>query len=293
MSCSNNLKQLGIACHSYHDANNALPPGCANDVAPFGTGGNGWGSSWKVYILPYIEQQNVFNQWRFVSSSGYTNASPNVNLINRVTIKTYRCPSSPLPDFYTNSNNSGSIEMFTSYVGVAGSAIDTTKISVTECCGSGGSGIGSAGGILFPRSQVTMVGITDGTSNTILVGEQGDHLRDSNNRPITGPYAAITSQGPHGWTMGCYCDTASWPINRRAFNTTTVRYTINQHGMTDNGSAGTNNNTGVNIPFSSGHTGGANMLFADGSVRFMSNSTPLLTLQWLATRAGGETLPNF
>src|SRR5215218_2144039 len=62
MQCSNNLKQLGIALHACHDALNKLPPGCSNDVAPFGNGGNGWGSSWKVYILPYIEQGNIYNQ---------------------------------------------------------------------------------------------------------------------------------------------------------------------------------------------------------------------------------------
>jgi prepilin-type N-terminal cleavage/methylation domain-containing protein len=61
-SCSNNLKQLGLALHSYHDANGKLPPGCANDVSPFGNGSNGWGSSWKVYILPYIEQNAIFHK---------------------------------------------------------------------------------------------------------------------------------------------------------------------------------------------------------------------------------------
>ena len=57
------------------------------------------------------------------------------------------------------------------------------------------------------------------------------------------------------------------------------------------GANGTNDNAGTNIPFSSGHTGGANMLLGDGSVRFLTNSTTLQTLQWMSTRAGGEVIP--
>src|SRR5689334_14014392 len=53
--CINNLKNIGLALHGYHDANKKLPPGAATDATPFGVSGGGWGSSWKVYILPYIE----------------------------------------------------------------------------------------------------------------------------------------------------------------------------------------------------------------------------------------------
>src|SRR3954465_9737456 len=55
MQCSNNLKQMGLALHNYHDTRLVFPPGSATDAAPWGTGG-GWGSSWMVFILPYIEQ---------------------------------------------------------------------------------------------------------------------------------------------------------------------------------------------------------------------------------------------
>ncbi|MBN9122215.1 MAG: DUF1559 domain-containing protein [Planctomycetes bacterium] len=290
MSCSNNLKQLGLALHNYHDQNNKMPPGCEPDKNSSGAVTASWRSSWKVYILPHIEQQNIFQGWSFTSSSGYSNAA-NTGRVNNITIKTYRCPSSNLPDFYSTSYNAGSIEMFTTYVGVAGSSADTTA-------SSGSYGIVSGGGILYPNSKVTMVGITDGTSNTLLVGEQSSHLRDSNNQPIIGSFNAITSQGPHGWTMGANGDNREPPNyqsggDNRAFNTTTVRYPINQNGMSNNCGNGTCDNTGTNLPFSSGHSGGANMLMADGSVRFMTNSVPLQTLQWLATRAGGETIPNF
>src|SRR6516162_6363862 len=64
--CQNNLKQIGLAMHAYHSNASQLPPGGAADQPPFGTGPNGgagWGSSWMVYILPYIEQGNFFNNW--------------------------------------------------------------------------------------------------------------------------------------------------------------------------------------------------------------------------------------
>jgi prepilin-type N-terminal cleavage/methylation domain-containing protein/prepilin-type processing-associated H-X9-DG protein len=283
MSCSNNLKQLGIALHSYHDANNKMPPGCAADQPPFGTAAGNWGSSWKVYILPYIEQQNIFSKWTFQNSSGYSNAA-NLQYTNQITIKTYRCPSSSLPDFYPVSYNAGYFEMFTSYVGIAGSTIDVGLVN--------GSGYGpsSGGGILIANGQVTMVSITDGTSNTLLVGEQSNHLRDGNNQPIIGSFGAITSQGPHGWTMGSGGTQVGQNYGDRTFNITTTRYPINQNGMSNNCGNGTCDNTGNNIPFSSGHSGGANMLFADGSVKFLTNSTSLQTLQYLSSRAGGEVL---
>jgi len=146
---------------------------------------------------------------------------------------------------------------------------------------------------LFANSRVQIVGITDGTSNTIIVGEQSDHLRELNNQPIPGPFTAITSQGPHGWTMGIASGGVGAAGGDRHFNCSTTRWRINQRGLGDNGSNGTNSNTGSNIPLSSGHTGGAQMLFGDGGVRFLRDTTPLPTLQWLSTRAGGETLPDF
>jgi len=290
MSCSNNLKQLGLALHNYHDTNLVFPAGCATDVPPFGTSGGGWGSSWKVYILPYIEQDNIYRRWLFTGSSGYTNGnnmSQAVPLVHRITIKGYRCPSSPLPAFYASSNNGGAIQMFTSYTGIAGSG---TGVAPHNVYLPSGHGYVSGRGILYASSQETMAGITDGTSNTMMVGEQSDHLRNAANQPIPGSFGAITSQGPHGWTMGAGNANVGTAYNDRHFNCTTVRHMINQRGLTDSGGTGTSNNTGNNIPLSSGHSGGVNVLLGDGSVRFLRDSTPLATLANLAAREDGQTV---
>jgi len=293
MSCQNNMKQLGIALHSFHDANGRMPPGGGDDTAPFGNGSSSWGSSWKVYILPYIEQGNIANKWQFNGGSGWTNAN-NATLINKITIKTFRCPSSPLPDFTPGTTDSNSIayQMYTTYVGVAGTTKDNPVNTNISCCAGSGP-INGGSGVLCTNCQTKMTSITDGTSNTILVGEQGDHLRDNNNQPTLSSGWPLTSQGPHGWMMGAGGAGVGAACAERQFNITTIRWPINQRGLGDNASNGTNFNSGSNFPFSSTHTGGLNMLLADGSVRYFTSSMALATLQALGTKDGSEVLPDF
>jgi len=293
MQCQNNMKQLGIALHAFHDANGRMPPGGGDDTTPFGNGGSSWGSSWKVYILPYIEQDNLYKQWQFNGTSGWQNVN-NLSKVDKLTIKTYRCPSSVLPDFHPGSctNVTNSFQMFTTYVGVAGTSIDNPRNTNIGCCAGTGP-INGGSGILCTNCTTKMTAITDGTSNTILVGEQSDHLRDNNNKPYIPGTGALTSQGPHGWVMGAGGGGIGAANGERQFNITTVRWTINMRGLDNSATNGTNENSGSNIPFTATHTGGANMLMGDGSVRFLSDTTALATLQALGSKDGGEVLPSF
>jgi len=286
-SCTNNIRQLGIAMHNHHDIYGRFPPGCANDKTPFGThaSGSGWGSSWKVYLLPYVEQNNIYDKWVFAGgSSGYSH-SANMQLVNRVTIESYRCPSSVLPEFYASSYNAGQILMFTSYTGIAGAGGAAPFNSFHN---SGSYGYGADDGALYANSQVNMAALTDGTSNTVIIGEQSDHLRDANNNIITGSYSAITSQGPHAWTMGSGTAAVGRAYDNRHFNCTTVRYAINQRGLSNSGATG--HNTGRNIPLSSLHPGGCLVTMGDASSRFLSETTPVAVLLQLAKGNDGTVV---
>jgi hypothetical protein len=112
----------------------------------------------------------------------------------------------PLTNPYTTTlGGSGGVGTFyTTYVGIAGSATDVGVRSV----GSQGNLVSNLG-VLYQLSKVQLTGITDGTSNTIMVGEQSNHLRDANNKIILGATyggpsgVAVTTAGPDGWIQGC------------------------------------------------------------------------------------------
>jgi len=301
--CQNNLKQIILAMHNYNDNNGgALPPGAANDMPPFGNGGNGWGSSWMVYVLPYMEQSALYNQWQFNNSSGYTNAA-NINLAVQVTVPNYRCPASPVPERMINRGGSNPTLklMAVSYTGIAGSVIGSITPQYAVGCCNGSGPLATDNGTFYAASRSLITGISDGTSNTIFVGEQSDHLRDANKQPIysTSLYTAGfgNSGGLYGWTMGAATQSAAGWGDGRHFNCTSVRYGINQTGFDGSSqatlaSAGVNNDVGTNYPLSSGHSNGANMGMGDGSVRFLTNSTSLVALSGLATKASGDSIPN-
>ena len=299
-SCQNNLKQLALAAHNFHDTfKNRLPPGAANDMAPFGTDTTGaqWGSSWKVYVLPFMEQTNIYTKWQFYTQSGYQNGN-NADSIANVTIPAFRCPSSPVPDFHAAAGNGRQI-MHTSYTGIAGSVMPgATGVYGVPCC-NGAGGLATDNGIFSAGSKTGLGAITDGTSNTWMIGEQSDHLRDVNRQPITNYSSGVgNSSGLYGWPMG-----AAHPFNGtqanhgdgRHFNCTSLRFLINQTGFTTTdpgtGSNGCNNDSGTNFPLNSAHPGGVNIALGDASNRFFSSTTPQALIHAFCTKAGGEVIP--
>src|SRR5262245_45130633 len=100
-ACQNNLKQMGLALHNFHDNVYRFPPGAAYDRKPFGTTNftaYQFGSSWMMYLLPYIEQTALGSKYKFENGSGRNNPD-NQNLMRGQVIPTFLCKSSPLPLF--------------------------------------------------------------------------------------------------------------------------------------------------------------------------------------------------
>jgi len=345
MSCSNNLKQMGLAFHGFHDTYNVLPSaGCA-DGKPFSTGPwpiGGEGTNWSIYILPFIEQGNVFDKLTFNGDSGWTNSQTatatingvlytssalnNVNLINSVGLKLYRCPSDPKPNMIRNDSNvrdgTGNEALLVnrnSYVAIAGAVnnLDGTG-QFRESRNTDGSswswqfGITAWGGMIVPDySSVKFSSVKDGLSNTIMISEQSDQLTaiDQSGNIVNDEFSVTSTGGglfrghSSGLDASGNVNPASAWMDARGQTYTTIRYRINQkNGWTCGGAPGIGvcgggsgfwNSEGANVPLVSTHTGGVNALFGDGSVRFLVNATDLLTLARLATRDDGGvvTLP--
>ena len=291
--CQNNLKQLGLALHAYHDGRGMLPPGAAGDQAPFGSQttslGNNWGSSWMVYILPYIEQNAMASGWQFHSGSGVFNTN-NQNLRRDIVISTFVCPASNLPKMARSQTYTSTAH----YVAIAGAADGVIPgFSESRIENSTSYGQLAAGGVLYPNSQTRLRNITDGTSNTLLLGEQSDFIIKTDKSQND-----WRASQPWGWAIGV--KTTGEPPNydispdRRAFNLTTIRYAINQKsGWDGGGSTGVIADGGSNIPLNSTHGGVVNVTLADGSVRTLNDNLALDILGRLAVRDDEQPVGEF
>lgn len=153
--CTNNLKQQGLALHAYHDANNALPKGYSRYTSAAPREG-AW--SWMAYILPYVEQDNAWKQAKTFANGGGTNWYAWYNPVCELSLKVYTCPA----DTRGGQKYPGRANYGGSYVDYA----------LTTYLGNSGTTSTSMDGVLYYESKVHLTHITDGTSNTIMVGER-------------------------------------------------------------------------------------------------------------------------
>jgi len=325
LQCQNNLKQLGIAMHAYHDTRKFLPSAGSSDGKPFSPGpwpNGGEGTNWAVFIMPYIEQGSIYNRLTFTGDAGWTDdpnqknssAVNNVTLSAGIVLPLYRCPSDPHPALIGNGSNVPNNVQVTrnSYVAIAG-AVDRLDAAglFRESRNTDASswsidfGITAWGGMIVPAySRVTLGSVTarDGLSNTMMLSEQSDYLFYDNGQQGGEYDMTTTANGLYRGHPGTYRDGqgnlsagAAW-MDSRGQTFTTIRYRINQktgwkRGVDNVGVSPSRwQSEGANVPLVSAHTGGVNVLLGDGSVRFLSDSIDLLMLARLATRDDGGVL---
>ncbi|EAQ76919.1 hypothetical protein DSM3645_11651 [Blastopirellula marina DSM 3645] len=293
MQCTNNLKQIGLALHNHHDTYKRFPPGGAQDQPPFGADAKdstNWGSSWMVYILPFVEEGAIYDKWQFNGSSGVFNTN-NRSVVSGNTMEKYCCPSSPLPDFCTQISTQASVN----YVGVSGA--DNGLISgytESRVIHAPRGGKMSASGLLYPNSKTRFADMADGTSNTLAVSEHSNFLTNS-----SGTKLDYRASQVWGWAIGVKSSDSPPDMtlnsDNRSMNMTTIRYTINKtKGWSDDESGtGVGNDGAANIPLNSTHPGGVSALLGDGSVRFIAETIPLDTLARLATRDDGQVIGDY
>ncbi len=296
--CKNNLRQVGLALQNYHSDYLVFPLGVRNQYL-------GFGSSWWVGLLPYLEYGNLYNMYNHdIASCGFTPLNP--ALVADVSMPVMLCPSSPL-DARVNGVLIPGVNMtMPHYAGIAG-ATNTGTVTGDQlhfaddlfpstdsslCCLPHLDGRVAAGGVLIPNRTIAIRDITDGSSNTIVVGEISSSVLKS------GVSLRVDAGNPSGWAAGTVNVgtppqmlgpggfTPAFPV----FNLTTVRYPI---GTKDGGLPGIHTDGGPNNPLISAHSGGTQCLLTDGSVRFLSENMNLETLKNLCTRNDGKVLGEY
>jgi prepilin-type N-terminal cleavage/methylation domain-containing protein/prepilin-type processing-associated H-X9-DG protein len=263
MQCQNNLKQFGLALHNYHDTNLKFPAAYSyppTTQVPFVHG-------WGVFILPYIEQDNIYRQY---NQQAHFFQAPNATVI-QIPIKTFRCPSSPEPTGL-NSTPGGLIPGIPSYQAAKNDYAPTSGIlgSLWDII-VGPPAEGNRHGIIRANLNQRIADITDGTSNTVMLGEiAGRNLLYRVGRQVTG----LNVGG--GW--GDPYNGENWFGGSRADGTGQGSCIIN-----------CTNEFGKGLY--SFHTGGANVVMGDGSVRMLNQSINGRTFAFLITAAKGEVVP--
>ncbi|MGE3805940.1 MAG: DUF1559 domain-containing protein, partial [Gemmataceae bacterium] len=260
-----------------------------------------YGHSWLVLTLPYIEQGNLYSKLDLTGSKSpetatglvYANGPPynngangsNGTVLSGVPMPLMYCPSSQLPKWgLTSLSPPGPDGVFRpTYTAIAG-AIDHSSTVNRDSTTQPHDAIGrvSFGGIMVMRLDAHAAGtrvaeITDGTSNTLLIGEQSDWCVDS-----SGAKKDCRSDFRHGFTMGPRSS------EYRNWNTTSVRYKINAKNWNLLGVG--NDFYAPNPPIQSAHPGGAVVGFADGSAQFLNENLDLQMLFNLSNRDDGKTV---
>jgi prepilin-type N-terminal cleavage/methylation domain-containing protein/prepilin-type processing-associated H-X9-DG protein len=251
--CQNNLKQLGLAMHNHHDSRGQFP-------YPRSGGGQNR-HTWALLLLPYIEQDNVYQTFQTpitgVSQTdgfdNFTSSDPRIVSARQATVKVFFCPMRHAPGMLSPITTGSTVTGIPSdYAACTGDSSAVPSTGVFQLVNSN-----------HMQSGIRVAQITDGTSNTLMLGEK--HIQQGllDDPIVDGLIYSGSEQQTYHRRAG-----ASWPL--------AISPTVS-----------------VNYQFGSWHTGVCQFVFADGSVRGLANSIPGSTLGLLANRSDGLPIPSY
>jgi len=284
--CKNNLKQFGLALHNYHDVYTTLPIGSLGELA----------NSWGLAILPQLEQQTVFDKLELGIYGASSVTGPNADVLDGWKPAVFWCPSSSTNRTHTRTTTGNTVKMSTmSYIGIAGaptSATDFSDPTGLGRCISGNQGYGCANGMMIPNGSLKFRDVTDGLSNTIMIGESSAWGKTSAGAKVdirtSAEWGAWSGSATNGTPPGNGTGTYKWDNTPYCRNITSIRYPV---GSTlELGGSGGNHRDGVNNALHSEHKGGAQVLRGDGGVGFLSSSMDVTVLRNICIRDDGEVV---
>jgi prepilin-type processing-associated H-X9-DG protein len=273
-TCQNNLKQIALALHNYHDARGSFPVGynIAQDM-----GGGRWanGTNWWIESSPYFEQGNWYRRWDY--SDQRNNVAGGTTATTAQVIPIMLCPSDPLPaavwyytatnPTYTWANGFYGLSSYGGNGGTRSAQIKNVALITND-------------GILIGRKPVRIADVTDGTSNTLLLGERYHRDPEFDRISVGTEFFPIAGLGL--WA-------SFWlgvPKHVLLSSPVPINYQVPPSAAVGDQLTILNRV----CAYGSGHPGGANFAVADGSVRFLRDQTSLTMLSALGTRAGGEVV---
>ncbi len=262
MSCQNNFKQIGLSLQNHHDTLKKLP---------FGQSGGVGGANWRIRVLPYMEQQTVYDNINLADV--YNSVA-----LNNLVLPVWKCASLAVSEtqptewvtWWANNNH-----QVPSYIGIMGAYPDPNG-NAANIYPSNYGGQWSKNGMLLANEGVSLAACTDGTSNVIVVGEQSARVGTQDLRSgYYTPWGSVGITLPIGQQpAGSDC----WGVSL-----TCVAYAINSKTA----GAGADISYGGNTILNSQHPGGINVVMTDGSVQYIANSIDFTLFQRLCVKGDG------
>lgn len=331
MQCGNNMKQLALGLMNYHDTFTVLPAGARTRTTGPAQDQPSWGSSWLTATLPFCEQRVEFDRIIAADQADSANDYASLELwqveSNRK-IKYMLCPSSPLPEMEMLM---GANLCLPSYGGIMGATDDTgLKDGKGRIVAGPYGGFAAGNGMLPINENLSFARCSDGTANTIIVGEfSGYYYTDARARRITALAVADAGDGPSdaaGWLAGTNLGLIDRPdgVEDRdlpqetvtgsgkyatfvfkngpaipadsVLNLATIHHPL---GINNRGGPGDSDpnwgtqgigRSGLNNPLNSAHPAGAMVVFLDGHVQLLTKQTSLEVQKKLAQRDDGGIL---